>query len=165
MSTPTKGTKKKAPTKATVNLDLSPSADPFMFDIDPKLQAKIEAEGLVARWINRSKYIDQRGDHRGWRPYQVPKEKTESKGALDFQYGIDPDGYVSRGDLVLAVRPVEMHEVNKRRVARKTSALLGYQTQAAKNLSEVTGMKVHEGYEDEVKGYKSIASEDLGDDE
>lgn len=160
-----KGKVKKETKQETSSDFLSSSNDPFMFDVDPVLKAKIEGEGFVVRWINRTKYIDNRGDHRGWRPYQLPKEKMESKGTLDFQYGVDPDGYISRGDLVLAVRPVEIHQKNKRRIERKNAAQQGYEAQAANQLKEQTGMKIHAGYDDEVKGYKSRGEEAFGDDE
>lgn len=159
-----KGKVTKTATPKTSSDFLSASNDPFMFDVDPTLKAQIESEGFAVRWINRNKYVENRGDHRGWRPYQIPIEKRESKGALDFQYGVDPDGYISRGDLVLAVRPVEMQAANKRRIANKNRAQQGYQAQAARELRETTGMKVVEGYDDD-KGYKAIGSEDLGDDE
>lgn len=166
MSTKTPVTKaKKIAPKATANENLSSSADPFLFDVDPTLEAKIVAEGFALRWINRGKYVENRGDHRGWRPYQLKVEATTSKGSLDFQYGVDPDGYISRGDLVLAVRPVAMQEANKRRIDRKNLAQQGFQAQAAAELKEKTGMKVLQGYEDEVKGYKSRGEEDIGDDE
>jgi hypothetical protein len=158
--------KKQIKKQAQVSTDFQGiTADPFLFDVDPTLKSKIEAEGLTCRWINRANYISNRGDHRGWRPYQLPKTEMQSKGALDFQYGVDPDGYVSRGDLVLAVRPLAMHEASKKRIAMKNKAQQGFQAEAAKKLKEQTGMNVLEGYEDEVKGYKSRGQEDLGDDD
>jgi hypothetical protein len=160
----TKGKVKKP--KAQVSSDfLSSSNDPFMFDIDPKLKAELDNKGLATRWINRTKYVDNRGDHRGWRPYKLEGAKVEQKDALDFQYGVDPDGYVSRGDLVLAVRPMEVHEANRRRIARKNQAQQGHQAQAARELQEQTGMKVHQGYDDEVRGYRTRGEENIGDDE
>lgn len=162
MSKPTK----KAKAKADVNFDLSTAADPFAFDVDPTLVKEIEEKGLVHRWINRTKYMDNRGDARGYRPYQMDVSKVQRKGTYDFQYGVDSEGYICRGDLILAVRPTELHEANKRKIARKNAAMQGYESKAADALREKTGgMKVHTGYEDEVRGYKTQGEEDIQDDE
>jgi len=156
---------KKAKKPAAVSSDfMGMHNDPFQFDVDAQLKAKITSEGFVCRWINRSTYIANRGDHRGWRPYQMPKSELQSKGALDFQYGVDADGYIMRGDLILAVRPAEVHQKNKQRIELRKRAQQGHQAKAAQELREKTGMKVLEGYEDEVKGYKTRGEEDFGED-
>ncbi len=150
--------------KPLVDQALSTANDPTQYDVDPQLLKEIRDKGLKERWISRGKYLANHGDSRGYRPYQMEVAKMEKKGSLDFQYGVDPEGYICRGDLILAVRPNALHEANKRKIENKNRAQLGYSKQAADKLRETTGMKVIEGYEDEVKGYSERGQEDIGDD-
>lgn len=164
MSKPTK-TKKAKP---TVDFNLSTANDPFEFEVDKKILAEFKEKNLAHRWISRASLVQNRGDHRGWVPYKTEVKKNTAAGSLDFQYGIDPEGYISKKDLVLAVRPNEVHQTSKRRIAARTAAKEGgYNSQAAAKLKEITGgsMKVLEGYDDEVSGYKTQGEEEFGDEE
>lgn len=92
--------------------------------IDPKLKAEIEGKNLKYRWINASKFKEAYGfDKRMWRPYKVDEKSSMSSST----YGTsDSEGYVRRGDLILAVRPVEIHQkaedlIKQRNLANKAA--------------------------------------------
>jgi hypothetical protein len=98
--------------------------------VSPKLIAEIEAKGLVHRWINAVKYKSNYGyDSRQWQPYQVKK----NEGVENNFYGFtDSEGYIRRGDLILAVRKKEVNDLVKARNANKIKNLAGTQRKQAK---------------------------------
>ena len=117
--------------------------------IDPKIRAEIEAKGLVCRWINGHKFKDNYGfDARRWVPYKTETGMGEAFG------GKDSEGYIRRGDLILAVRTKEMNAAHKAKIDRKNKTLAAAQNkQAADELRQrmkdagVKGVKILEGYE------------------
>lgn len=87
--------------------------------VDPELKAELDRKGLAYRFINAKQYQQNYGFHRtGWRVYK--REATASSGSMDFSMGTDPEGYVRRGDLILAVKPKEMQEAHKQKIRAKT---------------------------------------------
>lgn len=121
--------------------------------VDPKLVAEMEAKGLAHRWINGIKYKNNYGyDARQWQPY-----KAEKKVGLENNfYGFtDSEGFIRRGDMVLAVRPKAVHEMAKQRNANKINNLKGNPSKkAAEDLKKtmkdagVDGAKIYEGYDE-----------------
>lgn len=76
------------------------------FDISPDIKQVLQKEGLEGRYVNIKRLQDLGGvSQKGWVPYKIPKEVQEKRAANLF--GSDPDGFVRRGDLVLAVKKKE----------------------------------------------------------
>jgi len=123
-----------------------------LLTVDPALAKEIKDKGLVYRFINAPQLQQNYGYHRsGWTPYK--REATEKKGSLDFQFGTDPEGYVRRGDLVLAVKTVRANEQRKAKIAASTARYDQFNKQAANQLKDFSkenglDMRVEEGYED-----------------
>lgn len=156
--------KKPSISEASVSSDMAGfSENASILDIDPQIKEELAEKGLSYRWINANKFIAQHGFHRtGWKPYQT--EKRERKGALDFGMGVDPEGYIRRGDLVLAVKPEEMQARHRQRLKLKNDLYRGFNKQAADQLRELTrGIgQVYEGYEanDEAKSVGNEESDE-----
>lgn len=118
--------------------------------LDPELTGELEKKGLAWRFISAKRFQDMGGTHpKGWRPYKCDKMLSSSP---DFVFGSSGDGYVRRGDLILATRPNELHEKHKTYLNQE--ALRGRQIQQsqAQHLREMVrgaNIKVHEGYDDE----------------
>jgi hypothetical protein len=118
--------------------------------VDAEVLAEIKGKGLVHRWINASKYKQNFGfDARRWQPY-----KRENQGNSAFGF-VDSEGYTRRGDLILAVRSVELNAAHKAKIERKNMQLSAGQNKAAADQlrqhlkdSGVTSSKVYEGYEE-----------------
>jgi hypothetical protein len=93
--------------------------------LDPGIVKAIEAKGLSYRFVSVPALQKMGGYHnRGWRPLLM-KELGGEYGTLNqnsLQFGGDPDGYLRRGDLVLAVRPKDM--TDKHRAFLRQEALL-----------------------------------------
>lgn len=121
--------------------------------VDEALENELTAKGLIGRWVDYKKLVEFAGYHKnGWVPYK--REKSDTIGSSNFINGMDPDGLVRRGTVVLAVKPketVESHrsylrmraetygaQVNKKK-AEELRALL-----KSNNLNS----EVIEGYED-----------------
>jgi hypothetical protein len=86
--------------------------------IDPELKREIASQGLVCRWINGAKHAANYGfDARMWTPY---KRKSEGKSSA---YGYtDSEGFVRRGDLILAVQSTAVFNKRKEIVERRNLA-------------------------------------------
>lgn len=118
--------------------------------IDPAVAKEIEAKGLVYRFISAPQLQKMGGYHpRGWKPYK------QDRGTMDvhsLQFGSDPDGFIRRGELILAVRPKDLNEKHKAVLKQKAARGRETQTTHANELKEMirgsVGMQVHEGYED-----------------
>lgn len=122
------------------------------FYIPPQLLKEIESKNMVCRWINAKKLQENYGfDRRQWTPYK--KEGAElTKNAFG---GTDSEGYIRRGDLILAVRSKAVHERNSSQIASKNKNLNKITNKkAAEELRQsfreagVSGVKVTEGYDD-----------------
>ncbi len=123
--------------------------------VDPAVLREAAAEGVAIRWINASKLKANYGyDSRQWQPY---KRKQKSGAVENNSFGFtDPEGFIRRGDLVLASRPMAVHEASKARIANKNKNLTTSQRKtAAESLKQTfkdAGLskdsKVIEGYED-----------------
>ena len=145
--------KKPISEKASVTGD---SFNPFMntLTIDPKLVAMLKAKGLEVRFISATKLKENGGYHqRGWEVYK-PATHGEVADIQSFKFGQDPDGIMRRGDIVLAVRSVELGDQHRKWLKNKADRLKdGYNKTKAEELRQLSrdnGIKatIHEGYED-----------------
>jgi hypothetical protein len=117
-------------------------------DLDPTLVEELKRKNLVARFINATSF-KKTGNHRArWVPYQ-----RESKSSL---FGSDPEGFVRRGDLVLAVKPLEavkQHRalLRQRAQAQSTASINQNHAKQVREMAAESGVNtiVSEGYGDE----------------
>lgn len=125
-----------------------------LFAIPSELQSELEEGGFVWRFVNARKYAENYGQHRsGWRVYKRDLSKLKKgQGALDFVHGCDPEGYVRRLDMVLAVKSKEEGDKHRRKKQLLT-ALQTDVTEMQANAMEETikksgiNAKVSKGYD------------------
>lgn len=123
--------------------------------IDPSVQEAITKMGHEARWIGYQKLVTNGGYHeRGWRP--VKRSECGNMESIPT-FGVDPDGYFRRGDLVLAVRPKELCEKHRAYLREQAGRGKNIQKQHADEIRQqvkAAGIdaKITEGYEDETTG-------------
>lgn len=120
--------------------------------IDPAIKAEIVKRGLKYKWINANRLASNNGfDKKGWKPYKL---NTSGKSTVYGQS--DAEGYLRRGDLVLAVMPEQIHAKHKAAVDQANllnKASMGSK-EAAKEIknrfkdNKVKGVRVIEGDED-----------------
>lgn len=105
---------------------------------------EVDSKGMVCRWINFNEFRRAGGYHHNhWTPY-----KPETEPGSDELGGRD-QGYLRRGDLILAVRTKELNEAHKRFKDQKNAAKRAYDKNAADQLRRsMPGVKVLEGYDD-----------------
>lgn len=125
--------------------------------LDPAIREALKKKGLSYRFVSAAKLQMNAGYHiRAWRPIKL--KDIEGYGTIDL-FGSDPDGYVRRGDLVLAVRPIELNEKHKTLLAQEANRAKGIQKRQADELRQhfketgldKAGMSVIEGYEEDEK--------------
>lgn len=118
--------------------------------VDPDVRKEIEDKGMVMRWINATELQKKHGFHRsGWKPY-----KREGKTTPDSIFGGNPEGYICRGDLVLAVKPIEAQDRHRAILEYKANLYKSTNQEHAKKLRREAAqagikMKIMEGYESE----------------
>lgn len=138
------------PKKAKKPVDLSrEDKDPSFFDVPKVILEELKSKGLEHRWINGIKYQRDYGYHKNqWTAYKSEKKLTQ--GSLDFGVGVDTEGYVRRGDMILAVRTTELGDKHRARIDKKNKALQRFTKQAAEDLRQQTkGLgQVFEGYDE-----------------
>jgi hypothetical protein len=147
--------KGKVPVSKKNDVELSHSFDDLDYNIlklDPELEKEIKAKGLVVRWVNAKKYQVDGNYHRsGWRAYKLDSASTAGKGSLDFNFGVTPEGYVIRNDLLLAYKTKESQERWRARIQAKTAAQNGrsYAKELKAAFSDKgVAAKIHDGYEE-----------------
>jgi len=122
--------------------------------IDPALEALIKQKGFAIRYINSTRYSDMGGSHPArWVPVSMKKLREwgyDTMSVLDF--GSDPDGYIRRAELVLAIRPIELNDKHKaylKQEADRARVKNLAKSHADKARSEYggRGIQVHEGYQ------------------
>lgn len=141
---------KAKPTGSDISMG-STLADMYMnpLKIDEELKSELRNKGLEYRFINMKTYKDM-GFHRShWKPY-----KRETAGPKDSGFGSDPEGYLRRGDLVLAVKAKEHAELHRNQLrlrAKLQSNPNKVRAAELKQMMQAAGIKgkVHEGFEDE----------------
>jgi len=124
--------------------------DGGLLSIPPRVKQWLEEKGWEARFVNALEMQKAGGYHKnGWRVAKLPADVYTP----DFSMGGDADGYLRRGDAVLAVLPKEHANKRRTQLADKSKRQQGIQSQAAEELrgmmkgNNIKG-KIHEGYED-----------------
>ena len=118
--------------------------------VSPEVAKAIESKGMAYRWISYTKFIQMGGQHeRAWRPI-----KRKDCGMMDSSPENDPDGFIRRGDLVLAVRPKELHEKHRaylRQEAQRGKTVQKSHADELRKYAKDQGidMKISEGYGEE----------------
>lgn len=109
-------------TKPVTSTDLTWEADyDDLLAIDPALKAEIAAKGFEYRFIRAKKYVEDGAYHKmGYRPYK--RDPVEKKDGHTFEFGADPEGYLRRGDLILAVKPKALVERDRAKIRARTEA-------------------------------------------
>jgi len=140
----TKQNKEKLSTEELTQFDLEDQ-----LAIDPDILAEIKGKNLAFRWINGVKFRENYGfDARRWIPY---KSETAANSAFGFK---DSEGYIRRGDLILATRPMSVNNAHKAKIQRKNETLAASQNnQAAEELRERmrdagVKAKIYQGFEE-----------------
>lgn len=134
------------------------SIDVNQLSIPSVVLKELTEKGYAHRWLNAKEMLEKRGNHRtGWKIYRAPNpDKVKSKDEFDFSFGVDADGYVRRGDLILGVKPNELKDKQRARVREKTrnQDVSQIQRQRAKEMrdlakgSGIQGFEAHEGYDE-----------------
>ena len=120
----TKGT----PIEAKIQAQEAPLSDVAGVDfddqlaLDPRLKSEIIKKGLVFRWINGVKYKAAFGyDARQWQPYKRSETSVQLENN-SFGYA-DSEGFIRRGDMILAVRSKALNDAEKQRNQNKINNL------------------------------------------
>jgi hypothetical protein len=124
--------------------------------LDPAITSALEAKGMDVRFINAKILQDMGGwNEMGWRPVPM-KEVCNTTDTHSFQFGIDPNGFIRRGDLVLAQRPKDMGIKHKQYLAQENERARiktksKYHAEELRRLADEAGLdaRIHEGYDDE----------------
>ena len=125
----------RVPLKAQISAaDFAPyHNDESLLRIDSELEEQIKSEGLSIRWINKRKYIEAGNYHpRGWKAYRI--DMDSKRAAIDFKFGVSPEGYLERDGNLLAVLPLEHHAAHKRALKEKVRR---QSTEAQKNREDL----------------------------
>lgn len=128
-------------------------ADSFddQFFLSPAIKQEIESQGMVYRWINAKIFQDNHGfDRRQWQPFK--SKLASSSGSLGNS---DSEGYIRRGDLILAVQSLETATRRRAILDRRKQALNSavQNKEAARELKRTLSdagikAKVLEGYDE-----------------
>lgn len=120
--------------------------------VDEKLMKYFKDKGLAWRWINMSKFRAERFHRTGWVPFK--KQQDTPISAADQLLGESPDGFILRGDNVLAVKKASEAQAYKNflrnRTAKITDAQQKEAAQAIKTAFKAAGqdVKVDEGFDE-----------------
>lgn len=120
--------------------------------MDPALKVELQEQGLEWRFVDRKQLTDMGGYHkRGWQAYKRRGHATMDK--QEFVFGSSPDGYIYRGSLVLAVRPISVGDKHRAVLAQRADRYKQVNKTAAKELKQKANeagldVEIHEGYEE-----------------
>ena len=106
-----------------------------LLDVPANIRAELKAQGLACRWINKAAFINNGSHASHWVPYQ-----TKNTGNT-FGFGVSPEGHIQRADLILGVRPLQMHNAHKSFLDERNLRMKGYNAQAIKELKQQVGDK------------------------
>lgn len=126
--------------------------------VPSSIVAELEAKNYEYRWLNAKEMVEKRGLHRtGWKVYKVTNpDKAKAKGDFDFNNGVDVDGYVRRGDLVLGIKPKELQDRHRQKLKErnKNQDISRLQSLQARELRErakdggISDFSAYEGYDE-----------------
>lgn len=117
-------------------------------ELSNEIRAELKRKGLVPRWISYKKLVENQGFHpKGWTAYKRSKEDMEKSGTIEsstFLNGSDPDGYIRRGESILAVKTVAKAEEHRNWLAMRAQKQKSHSEIAAEELratARSAGMK------------------------
>ena len=137
-----------------------PSVGEFTYDeffnnrlsLPSELKQKLTSEGLDWRFINALQFREGGNMHRShWKPYKI--DNPQSVGIMNTT----AEGFLTRGDLVLATRPKVITRKHKEFLAKRNAAYSGvnYNKTVAQEMKKIARdynveeqVKVYEGYEE-----------------
>lgn len=116
-----------------------------------ELKTEIANQGLEYRFINKARFSRDGNYHSGaWKPYN-----TKSRNVVETFAGVDPEGIITRGDLILAVRPKLIGNKFRQRLLEKNARYAAFnkaQAEELRQMAKAAGIgdevTIHEGYED-----------------
>jgi hypothetical protein len=118
--------------KDTVQLKHSAKADPAFAGMEgafstnrltlpPAIAQELKEAGYDHRFVNETEFRQNHFMHQsGWLPYHLKNQRAMS--SVD---GIDSSGAFRRGDLILAVRPIEMSQAHRAKINERTQRQSG----------------------------------------
>lgn len=113
------------------------------------LQDELRGKNLEWKYINANQFRANQGHHKAhWKPYNY-----KSGSPVTEIQGVDVEGFIRRGDLILGVRPVELGNKHRAHLKAKNDLLDNITKSQADQLKESAkergvNIKVEEGYED-----------------
>lgn len=111
-------------------------------DLPKNLRNEIMKKGYNYKWINFTKFQKDAVHRSQWVPY-----RPEISTVADMVFGKTPEGYVTRGDCVLAVRPLAIDAAHKARIKQLNNRLKDHQKNVENDMRELVranpGVKSH----------------------
>lgn len=161
MNTPStqspEGKRVKVASKADIGKSQDMETDYFggSLQIPSHIKKELEAAGLVARFVSMKKISDNGGYHpRGWTPYTIKNPNTNPiTGQAESIFRV--------GDLVLAVKTLEMHKKHLDFLKNRSAM----QSQSQKDSVKAMRDKIREGRADKHISLLEGYDEDDKDDE
>ena len=134
-------------------VDLSQENElPSFFKIPDEVKEEAKSKGLEIKWLNSIQLSRNNGYHRsGWAAYKF----EGGKAAGTFGLGVNAEGYVQRGDMIIGARKIELGDQYRKRIANKNAALNRFTKTAADEMRERV-----RGSGTVVTGYEGDDSED-----
>ncbi len=120
-----------------------------------ELKTYLNEKGLDWRFLNATQFRAGGNYHRSnWKPLNV----KDHQGSLDSIVGTTVEGLIQRGDLILGVRSKAITAKHREFLAERNRRYNNFNKDEAAKLradARRSGLdvKVHEGYDDEEKGF------------
>jgi hypothetical protein len=114
--------------------------------LSPDLEQELKEKDLAWRFINMTQ-LKKNGHHRGfWKPYQRTSKPEKDSPSVKL-FGNDPDGYIIRGDAILAVKPKAEADRFRSLLQKRTQILAGQarSSSVAERLREELGADLGSG--------------------
>jgi len=127
-----------------------PGAPKSLIDVPAECMEELKKKGLEARWIDIVTLKRNHGYHKqDWKPYKFESLSSEKNPFIDNNAF---EGYLVRKQLVLAAKPMEEAEAQRRYVKHRTNLQSNVSQKAVDEFKEFASkskdMKVH-GDDDE----------------
>lgn len=107
-----------------------------------EIKKELKTKGFEGRWVSYKKLVEDGGFHQqGWVAYK--REKSDTMDTSTFLNGTDPDGYIRRGDAILAVKTVaaaERHRASLRARAERQQAHSQVKADELRSMARNAGM-------------------------
>lgn len=113
------------------------------------IKEKLKAEGLDWRFINAAQFRQDGGIHKShWRPYKA-------SGEIATTQGVNAEGFIQRGDLLLAVREKKISKMHRSFLDQRNQRLKGINKQQADEFRQRIREEGRSGQVKVVEGYGS----------